>query len=41
MPKPFPDLNKDEEAERWLAAADLADYDLTAMKKVRFELESP
>ena len=38
MPKPFPDLQTDEEAERWLAAANLADYDLAAMKKLRFEL---
>ena len=38
MPKPFPDLQTDEDAERWLAAANLADYDLSAMKKVRFEL---
>ena len=38
MSKPFPDLKTDEEAERWLAAANLADYDLAAMQKIRFEL---
>jgi predicted DNA binding CopG/RHH family protein len=38
MSKKFPDLKSDDEADRWLQHADLAEYDLTEMKKVRFEL---
>ena len=38
MSKKFPDLKSDEEADAWLQGADLAEYDLTGMKKVRFEL---
>jgi predicted DNA binding CopG/RHH family protein len=38
MSKPFPDLKSDEEAEDWLQNADLTEYDLSDMKKVRFEL---
>jgi predicted DNA binding CopG/RHH family protein len=38
MSKKFPDLKSDEEADRWLQRADLTEYDLTEMKKVRFEL---
>src|SRR5208283_4416097 len=38
MSKKFPDLKSDEEAEAWLQSADLAEYDLSGMKKVRFEL---
>jgi predicted DNA binding CopG/RHH family protein len=38
MSKKFPDLRSDEEADAWLQAADLAEYDLSGMKKVRFEL---
>ncbi len=38
MPKKFPDLRSDEEAGAWLKAADLSEYDLSGMKKVRFEL---
>jgi predicted DNA binding CopG/RHH family protein len=38
MSKKFPDLKSDDEADRWLQRADLTEYDLTAMKKVRFEL---
>ena len=38
MSKPFPDLRTDEEAEDWLQNADLTEYDLSDMKKVRFEL---
>ncbi len=38
MSKRFPDLKSDEEADRWLQRADLTEYDLTEMKKVRFEL---
>jgi predicted DNA binding CopG/RHH family protein len=38
MSKKFPDLRSDEEADAWLKAADLSEYDLSGMKKVRFEL---
>jgi predicted DNA binding CopG/RHH family protein len=38
MSKTFPDLRSDEEADAWLKAADLSEYDLSGMKKVRFEL---
>jgi predicted DNA binding CopG/RHH family protein len=38
MSKKFPDLKTDEEADAWLQGADLTQYDLTDMKKVRFEL---
>jgi predicted DNA binding CopG/RHH family protein len=38
MSKKFPDLKSDEEAEAWLQGADLTEYDLSSMKKVRFEL---
>jgi hypothetical protein len=38
MSKKFPDLKIDEEAEPWLQGADLTEYDLSGMKKVRFEL---
>jgi len=38
MAKKFPDLKSDDEAEAWLQGADLTEYDLTDMKKVRFEL---
>jgi predicted DNA binding CopG/RHH family protein len=38
MSKKFPDLKTDEEAEAWLQSADLAEYDFSDMKKVRFEL---
>jgi predicted DNA binding CopG/RHH family protein len=38
MAKKFPDLKTDEEADDWLQSADLTDYDLSEMKKVRFEL---
>jgi predicted DNA binding CopG/RHH family protein len=38
MSKKFPDLKTDEEADDWLQSADLTDYDLSEMKKVRFEL---
>lgn len=36
--KPLPVLRGDAEAERFVAEADLADYDLSAMKPMRFEL---
>jgi predicted DNA binding CopG/RHH family protein len=38
MSKKFPDLKTDEEADAWLQAADLTEYDLSAMRRVRFEL---
>jgi predicted DNA binding CopG/RHH family protein len=38
MPKKFPDLKSDDEADAWLQSADLTEYDLADMKKVRFEL---
>jgi len=38
MSKKFPDLKSDEEAEAWLQSADVAEYDLSGMKKMRFEL---
>ena len=38
MSKKFPDLKSDEEADAWLQSADLSEYDLSGMKKVRFEL---
>jgi predicted transcriptional regulator len=37
MSKPFPDLRTDEEAEDWLQNADLNEYELSDMKRVRFE----
>lgn len=38
MRKKFPDLKTDEEAGDWLSTADLSEYDLSDMKKMRFEL---
>jgi predicted DNA binding CopG/RHH family protein len=38
MSKKFPDLKSDDEADAWLQGADLTEYDLTEMKRVRFEL---
>jgi len=38
MAKKFPDLKTDEGADDWLQNADLTEYDLSEMKKVRFEL---
>ncbi|HZZ61549.1 MAG TPA: BrnA antitoxin family protein [Roseiarcus sp.] len=38
MSKKFPALKSDEEAEAWLQSANLGEYDLSEMKKVRFEL---
>ena len=37
MSKKFPDLRSDEEADAWLQSVDLSEYDLSGMKKVRFE----
>jgi predicted DNA binding CopG/RHH family protein len=36
---PFPDLASDEEAEDFVASADLSDYDFSGMVPVRFELK--
>lgn len=38
MSKKFPDLKNDEDADAWLQGADLTEYDLSGMKRVRFEL---
>jgi predicted DNA binding CopG/RHH family protein len=38
MSKRFPDLKSDEDADAWLQGADLTEYDLSGIKKVRFEL---
>jgi predicted DNA binding CopG/RHH family protein len=38
--KPFPDLKTDEEAEDWLQNANLTEYDLSDLRKVRFEQAS-
>ncbi len=39
MKKKLPRLKTDKEAERFVATADLTQYDLSAMQKVRFEFE--
>ena len=39
MKKPLPDLRSDEAAERFVAEADLTDYDLSSMRLVRFEFQ--
>ena len=39
MKKPLPALETDEEAERFVAEADLTDYDLSGMRLVRFEFQ--
>jgi predicted DNA binding CopG/RHH family protein len=39
MKKPLPDLKTDEEAERFVAEADLTEYDLSAMHLLRFEFQ--
>lgn len=36
MPKPWPDLRSDEAAEDFVATADLTEYDVGAMRRVRF-----
>lgn len=38
MSKPWPPLRSDEEAERFVAEADLSEYDFGQMVPVRFEL---
>jgi predicted DNA binding CopG/RHH family protein len=39
MKKPLPEFKTDEEAERFVAKADLTDYDLSGMRTVQFEFE--
>ncbi|HEY2540851.1 MAG TPA: CopG family antitoxin [Stellaceae bacterium] len=39
MKKPLPGLETDEEAERFVAEADLTDYDLSGLRIVQFEFE--
>ena len=39
MKKPLPELKTDEEAERFVAEADLTEYDLSGMRLVRFEFQ--
>ncbi len=38
MSRKFPDFKSDDQADAWLQGADLTEYDLSDMKKVRFEL---
>lgn len=37
--KPMPSLRSDEEAERFVATADLSQYDLSGFMPMRFEIE--
>jgi predicted DNA binding CopG/RHH family protein len=39
MKKQLPELNSDEEAESFVASADLTEYDLTEFKTVKFEFQ--
>jgi len=39
MKKPLPRLETDEEAERFVAEADLTGYDLSGLRMVQFEFE--
>lgn len=39
MKKKWPDLKSDEEAERFVAEADLSEYDFSQMVPMRFEFE--
>ena len=39
MKKPLPVLKTDEEAERFVAEADLTDFDLSKLQLVRFEFQ--
>jgi predicted DNA binding CopG/RHH family protein len=39
MKKPLPDLNSDDEAEAFVANADLTEYDLSGMRMVQFEFQ--
>ena len=36
--KPLPSLHSDEEAERFVATADLSEYDLSEFKPMRFDM---
>ncbi len=38
-PKPFPDYASDEEAEQFVAEADLSEYDFSGFKPHRFEIK--
>ena len=39
MKKPLPKLTTDEDAETFIADADLTEHDLSSMKPVRFEFQ--
>lgn len=39
MKKKLPELKSDEQAEEFIAKADLTDYDLSGMRMVRFEFQ--
>jgi predicted DNA binding CopG/RHH family protein len=39
MKKKLPRLKTDEAAEKFIATADLTDYDLSVMRRMRFEFE--
>lgn len=39
MKKQLPELNSDEEAESFVATADLTEYDLSKFKTVKFEFQ--
>lgn len=39
MKKKLPTLASDDEAEAFVSAADLTDYDLSAMRRVQFEFQ--
>jgi predicted DNA binding CopG/RHH family protein len=39
MKKPLPEFRTDDEAEKFVAEADLTEYDLSGMRMVRFEFE--
>ena len=39
MKKKLPEIRSDEQAEEFIAKADLTDYDLSRMRMVRFEFQ--
>lgn len=39
MKRPFPKFKTDDEAEKFVAEADLTEYDLSRMRLVRFEFQ--
>ena len=39
MKKPLPKLHTDDEAERFVAEADLTEYDLSGLRTVQFEFQ--